>query len=1022
MANTQKYLNHLLQHTGITPACSEEERLAAEELAGIFRNHGFDPEVQEFTAAPSGKTAVVVLGIMMFVGSLFMGFGGAVGGVGFVLVLAAGILFGMEKFGHPFLSKLGTAGLSQNVIAYHKAEGPLASPRNRPVVVVAHYDSPRGDIMAQMPYATYRSSLVKALPVAMVVPVVAGILRVLPLPGFLKVILWLVAIAASLVPLAFAVAAIVNRFMLPYSSGAVCNRSSVATMLGVMDAVAPFKGADEFPDDVPFDQYLGEQKRRAADVARAAAAYGEEQGDAPVIQRGEGDEAPEGAFDDGVQVNDQPDIEPEVEAASESAAEPVDAELEPETEGEPEEVSTELPEAADEPSAEMMTGLDVIAPVEDEEDAEDSPEVTETEEPAVEPLDEAAEEPSVATEPEPEPALVNIAGNIRHGKDVVASLGMLPAGCDIEYDAGQMPEPPVAEAAPEPEPELEPAPASSPAPVAEKTEAFAKIEPEGDDDDAWPVDTEGYRADNEYYETAEPMEYAASSYEETPGGMEHVTEALSSFGEKASGFFNRLIKRGKDMVDSFESARAAEEDAQEQEKGNTAPDLPAVDTDATEEPEVTAPASESQQAPVDATTAFEPTPAEPAPAADEAAPVSVSATVSFDRTEISPALEDAADETVVTEEPAPQKKYSTQIFTMPTTDEAEEKPVETVESLMAEISSHVAASSKKEPEVPEAPASPAATVAQPAVPAPKPALNAVPDPSLPSLQQVNPASRASLFDLPDPSSADEDPLGEKQPVAPAPAETEDRAGDPDDQSKIGVIHAAAPAPATSAEKPKKKGFGGLFGRKKKEQQSMSDWLGVDDGFDAKNSGRDIGSWDNFEGDDWKGGAASSDGATTEEMVSAVASMGDDELLGHDIWFVATGASERDNAGIKAFLETHRDKLRGVFFINLESIGAGRVSMVASEGDQHIIKSDRRIMNLVSRVSSAFHVDYAAVDMPFAKTDAHAVLESSLRALTIAGIDGPRFACSRTDEDAPANIDPSNVAMTAEVVTEVIRRS
>ena len=44
--------------------------------------------------------------------------------------------------GPPRVSRLGKTGVSQNVIAYHKASGPLASPRNRPVVVVAHYDSP----------------------------------------------------------------------------------------------------------------------------------------------------------------------------------------------------------------------------------------------------------------------------------------------------------------------------------------------------------------------------------------------------------------------------------------------------------------------------------------------------------------------------------------------------------------------------------------------------------------------------------------------------------------------------------------------------------------------------------------------------------------------------------------------------------------------------------------------------------------------------------------------------------------
>lgn len=53
---------------------------------------------------------------------------------------------------------------------------------------------------------------------------------------------------------------------------------------------------------------------------------------------------------------------------------------------------------------------------------------------------------------------------------------------------------------------------------------------------------------------------------------------------------------------------------------------------------------------------------------------------------------------------------------------------------------------------------------------------------------------------------------------------------------------------------------------------MSDWLGVEDDYDAKKSGRGIGSWDNFEDDDdgWKGGATSSDGASAEDMLAAVA--------------------------------------------------------------------------------------------------------------------------------------------------------
>ena len=73
---------------------------------------------------------------------------------------------------------------------------------------------------------------------------------------------------------------------------------------------------------------------------------------------------------------------------------------------------------------------------------------------------------------------------------------------------------------------------------------------------------------------------------------------------------------------------------------------------------------------------------------------------------------------------------------------------------------------------------------------------------------------------------------------------------------------------------------------------MSGWLGVEDDYDAKKSGRGIGSWDNFEDDDdgWKRVAPRLPmELPAEDMLAAVASMGDDELLGHDIWFVATGA-------------------------------------------------------------------------------------------------------------------------------------
>ena len=101
MANTQNYINHLLQNTGITPACSEEERLAAEDIAQIFRNHGFDPEVQEFNAPAPSRLAFAVTGILAFAGALLMGIGGGIGLVGTLLAIVGAVLYVLERTGPP---------------------------------------------------------------------------------------------------------------------------------------------------------------------------------------------------------------------------------------------------------------------------------------------------------------------------------------------------------------------------------------------------------------------------------------------------------------------------------------------------------------------------------------------------------------------------------------------------------------------------------------------------------------------------------------------------------------------------------------------------------------------------------------------------------------------------------------------------------------------------------------------------------------------------------------------------------
>ena len=1036
MANTQNYINHLLQGTGITPACSEEERLAAEDIAQIFRNHGFDPEVQEFNAPAPSRLAFAVTGILSFAGALLMGIGGSIGLIGVLLAIAGAVLYVLERTGRPVISRLGKTGVSQNVIAYHKATGPLASPRNRPVVVVAHYDSPRAELLAREPYAPYRALIAKMLPVATIVPAAVAILRILPLPGALKVLLWIVAILASLVALANAANIIANRFVLPYTSGAVCNKSSVAAMLGVMDNVAPYQGENEFPNDIPFDDYFGEQKRRAEEMARAAAEYAAAQ-----------------------QQNDYGNtIEYEEPSYTEDEfGQPIAPESE---QGE---VFDEQIDGFEGASADE-TLIGVIAP-----EAQAEAEVA-AEPVADEDVVESIGAPAVAEPSEPEPKLYrNAAGNIRFGSDAIRALGMLPESCTLDYEEGEEPtiDPapasvePVVAPADEPvvdtEPETEPEPSPAPEP---DTAAPAPVVQDVYDDSASDYDEYPQRVS---YES--DTDFSADLPVATPHA--DIASAFSSIGASASSFFKGALAKGKKLVDDLEEKRAAAREVAEQEAIAHQQAAEAERERAAREFEQHEAEQPAATEVAEATTSFEAQ--QPIDATETLDAAKFDATITFEKQgtaiadplSVSDESQDAADEieapeaepaesvdaeqvenvdaepntadeieaeatVVVEQEETPvisnadeSRPYSTQIFTMPapsdpgsTVANPASAQVETVDSLMAQISSKAAP--RPQMNIPDPASVPVLT------PSSSP-LASVPDPSLPSMQQANVASRTSLFDLPDPSAQADDPFATAQGPEPTSAPVAPSMPVSSGAQPIETIS----APVAKEAKPQKRGLGGLFGRKKKnEQNSMSDWLGVEDDYDAKKSGRGIGSWDNFEDDDngWKGGATSSDGASAEDMLSAVASMGDDELLGHDIWFVATGASDCDGAGMKAFLEAHRDKLRGVFFINLESIGAGRLSVVTVEGEQQLLKGDRRIMNLVSKVCKSFHVDCGAFEMPYAKTDAYAALEASRRALTIAGVDGPRLACARTEDDLPYNVNPTNIATVSEVVTEVIRRS
>ena len=309
----------------------------------------------------------------------------------------------------------------------------------------------------------------------------------------------------------------------------------------------------------------------------------------------------------------------------------------------------------------------------------------------------------------------------------------------------------------------------------------------------------------------------------------------------------------------------------------------------------------------------------------------------------------------------------------------------------------------------------------------------------PKLSSV--ARRASLFDLPDPSSRGADPFAtdpSAKPVQSAEPESEVEHDQADSPETTGARPAVRRSRSRSDEKPKNIVLS-LINRLRGK---------TDDEVEA-----DVDDTDSDEGGNWRGGAAPRSGLrfveddepmvaeaeeasetepvetteddvpTEEELRDAILSLGDDELIAHDIWFVALGGSSLDHAGMRSFLANHRPEIRGCFVINLDCVGAGRLVTLKNEGLEGTRRADRRITRLLNGAAADLHVELGQEPHDWGETDATPAMRSSLRALTLMGLDENGLpALSRTPDDVAENVSGDQAAQVAAMVTEVIRRS
>lgn len=922
MAMTHDYMDYLNEKVGICPAGSQEELQAADTIADLMRQHDVEPSIEEFDAKSFGGTVAALLYALMFVGIVLGGIGVSVLTViGFVLAVGPAALFILKYFGHDFISPLGPTTRSQNVVAFHKACGPNVIKGNRPIVIVAHYDSPHENVLRTSPVAPYIPLIWRVSKYCVLVVGVCMLFQPLAfLPEVFRRFMWVIGILAALPLAVLGVTGVLEHFS-DCTDGANDNKSGVAAMLGVLENVRP-SGLESVHGVETVDDAV-EAMQQAAEAAAAPAA------------------------------------QPEVPAEGFSSEQYGESEL------------------ASAPEPVVPTPAFVPAPVE--------------------------------------------TYGVRHGADVVKSLGMLPEDCEVEY------------VDPEPVVVAVPAPATTPEPARPAARTLITPAPAPADFASAEKDQEPEFAplSNDDFDVEVPAPY-------TEDKLSPVESVLSFFRNAK----DRIVSAGKSAGQMIESRRAAEGE----QGAAQADDIPVAEYEELGEEQPIDSAGASAAMPTDNLIPLvDKSEAEPEPAPmaepEQDAP-STTAVLDADQTASATARIDTA---------ADQTAEVTAVAT-PLSDTAVRQPADDGKKDDDESDNGAAVNfdglSDGKTLDPDntgltAESDSDGTAPMPAPAAPKPAAPDDPEWGKSTFrpQATDVARRVTLFDLPDPSAAGHDPFG-TDPNAPKVSNantfavpqggvaTQDSGQMPVQPVEARFETISAPSPEADAEfealrnADAKRAGDGVFGK-------LKGLFGSSDKADASDKPAKHGGWKGgaapraglrMVDDDFEAGMV--EGAPSEaDLREAVLGLGDDDLISHDIWFVALGASDCDHAGMRAFLAEHRKQIRGSFVINLDSVGAGDLTMLSREGLLITRRADRRMLRMMSTIANDLHIPMGKAKYDWSATDATPAMLSSLRAMTIMGTDASGFrALSCTPDDVPENVIPEQAVAVAEAVTELIRRS
>ncbi|MEG1253680.1 MAG: aminopeptidase, partial [Raoultibacter sp.] len=111
----------------------------------------------------------------------------------------------------------------------------------------------------------------------------------------------------------------------------------------------------------------------------------------------------------------------------------------------------------------------------------------------------------------------------------------------------------------------------------------------------------------------------------------------------------------------------------------------------------------------------------------------------------------------------------------------------------------------------------------------------------------------------------------------------------------------------------------------------------------------------------------------------------------EVWFVSLGSELAGNAGMYAFLREHAQELKGSVFINLEALGAGRLSYIEKEGSLKKFKASSRMKRYIKKASQASGVSVETAQIGWKESAASVALKHGAQAMSLVGMEGKKPA-------------------------------